>query len=79
VLLGGLFCLPDGFSYTALRLSTLLMGVAGAAAMAGCARACGLGRATAALAACLAFANPLYLNLSLTVMTDIHAFAWSAL
>ena len=71
VLWGALFCLPDGFSFTALRLSTLLLGALGLLATWGFLRECGVRRGAAAIGTALVATNPLYLQLSYTFMTDV--------
>ncbi|HMF38820.1 MAG TPA: glycosyltransferase family 39 protein [Isosphaeraceae bacterium] len=68
---GALFCLPAGFSFDALRVSTLVAGLGGVLALYGLLRHYRADR-TAALIGALAFAvNPLYLGVSCTFMTDI--------
>ena len=68
---GALFCLPFGFSFTALRLSTLVLGLIGVLATYGLLREA---RASAWLALfgslVLAF-SPIYFALSYTFMTDV--------
>jgi len=68
---GALFCLPLGFSYEALRLSTAVLAVVGVAAsyllfreLGGTRRASGIGALTLA-------ANPIYIQLSDSFMTDV--------
>jgi len=68
---GGLFCLPGGWSYSALRLSTAVLGLAGVLVCFALLLEAGAGRRLAMLAALTLAANPLYLNLSLTFMTDV--------
>jgi hypothetical protein len=74
---GALFCVPAGCSYTALRLSTIVMGLAGILAAFALLRECGADRRVAGLGAFMLAVNPLYLNLSLTFMTDVPFTAWS--
>lgn len=81
VLWGAAFCLPDGFSFTALRLSTMVASVLG---IAGCYALAHELRQPRwfVVAVTLAFAfNPVYYALSHTYMTDIPFTAlaiWSA-
>ncbi len=77
VLWGTLFCLPFGFSFTALRVSTLVLGLAGLLGMYGLLREMKTSR-TIALVGCMAVAvNPIYFELSNTFMTDVPFFAFS--
>jgi hypothetical protein len=71
VLWGALFAAPFGFSFIALRLSTLVLSLLGSWFTAKCARACGLSRHVALLFGCVVLSNPLNLNLSYTFMTDV--------
>lgn len=71
VLWGALFCLPAGFSYTALRLSTLTAAWLGMLATYALLRQVGAKRATASLGAAALALNPLYLALAHTFMTDV--------
>jgi Dolichyl-phosphate-mannose-protein mannosyltransferase len=76
---GALFCLPFGFSFTALRLSTLVLGWVGVLATFALVRQMGVGRAVALLAALIILGNPDYLNSSFTFMTDVPFYAFCAL
>lgn len=70
-----LFTAPFGFSFTALRISTwVLGGVAGLAFYAG-ARQLGARPVTASVAAAVTMANPLFVGLSATFMTDVPFLA----
>jgi hypothetical protein len=71
VLWGALFCLPFGFSFVALRISTLTLGVTGVLALYGLLREIGADRGTALFGALLLAFNPLYLVLSYTFMPDV--------
>ena len=71
VLWGALFCLPFGFSFVALRISTLTLGVIGVLAFYGLLREIGADRGTALFGALLLAFNPLYLVLSYTFMPDV--------
>ncbi len=75
---GALFCLPSGFSFTALRLSTLVLGLLGVWATFGILRQLGAGAGIALLAAALIAGNPLYFALANTFMTDVPFVAVSA-
>jgi hypothetical protein len=71
VLWGALFCLPFGFSYTALRFATLTAGWLGVLALYAMIRRLGGSRTSASIgAATLAF-NPIYFGLAHTFMTDV--------
>ena len=72
---GALFCLPTGFSFTALRLSTLTLGLVGIASLYGLLRHLGADRRIAGLGAAVLAFNPLYINLSYTFLTDIPFLA----
>lgn len=76
---GALFCLPFGFSFTALRLSTLVLGLVGIFVTYGLFREVKTNRTTALLAALTVAINPLYFELSFTFMTDVPFFAFSML
>jgi len=68
---GALFCLPFGFSFAALRVSTLTLGLIGVLALYALVREFGAGRRIAAIAALALAVNPLYFGLSVTFMTDV--------
>lgn len=76
VLWGSLFCLPFGFSFTALRYSTLVLGWVGILATYALLGRLGAGTVWAFLGALLLLCNPVYLNSAFTFMTDVpfHAF-----
>jgi len=77
---GALFAWPGGFSFTALRLSTLVLGAIGALGVHALLRGVGAPVAVAAIGALCFLANPIYLCLSATFMTDVPFFAlavWS--
>ncbi len=72
---GALFCLPFGFSFTALRLSTLTLGLTGIFACYLLLREIG-GSPWRALVGTLTLAvNPLYFGLAHTFMTDVPFLA----
>jgi hypothetical protein len=77
VLWGAAFCLPRGFSFSALRLSTLLAGAAGVAGMFVLLRQIGVRRRMALLGAAALAVHPLYALLSVTFMTDVPFVAVS--
>jgi hypothetical protein len=79
ILWGALFCLPFGFSFTALRISTLTLGVIGVLALYGLLREADADRETALFGAVLLAFNPLYLGLSYTFMSDVPFVAVSVL
>ena len=75
---GALFCLPAGFSFDALRLSTFVLGGMGVLSVFMLVRELGGGRGTAMFAALSLVANPLYLGLSASFMTDVPFTAVAA-
>ncbi len=76
VLWGAFFSLPDGFSFTALRFSTLLLSLAGLMLLLLLVRPRGERMFPALLAPLLLLFNPVYLNLSHTFMTDVPFIAF---
>jgi len=68
---GALFCLPSGFSFAALRLSTLVIAALGVVSLYGVTREVGCSKTMATLASLLLIFNPLYLGLANTFMTDV--------
>ncbi len=68
---GALFCLPYGFSFTALRFSTLVLGLLGVLCTYGLLREASAGRGLSLLGAFLLAFNPIYFGLSNTFMTDV--------
>jgi 4-amino-4-deoxy-L-arabinose transferase-like glycosyltransferase len=79
ILWGSLFCLPFGFSFTALRFSTLTMGLVGVLAVYALLREAKAGRKASLLGALLLACNPLYFELSNTFMTDVPFLALATL
>jgi Dolichyl-phosphate-mannose-protein mannosyltransferase len=71
VLWGALFSLPFGFSFLALRVSTVVLGAVGLAAAYALLREFGVGRSLSLLGAAVIGLNPLYFSLSLSFMTDV--------
>ena len=77
---GTLFCLPFGFSFTALRISTLVAGLAGLWGTYELIETSTDNRRIAFAGTLLMLVNPMYLGLSATFMTDIPFYAvavWS--
>jgi hypothetical protein len=68
---GALFCLPFGFSFEALRVSTLVAGVLGLAGTAMFLQQSGCDRRKTILATLVLGFNPIYLALAVTFMTDV--------
>ncbi len=68
---GMLFCIPFGFSFLALRISSLVLGWVGILAAYGLLKETGAGEGMAFLGALLLAFNPLYLQQSFTFMTDV--------
>src|SRR5205823_11305274 len=79
VLWGALFCLPFGFSFLALRLSTLTLAAIGVVASYFLLREIRVNRHVALLGACILALNPFYFSLSVTFMTDVPFCAVSML
>lgn len=73
---GVLFCVPFGFSFTALRVSTLTLGFVGVVATYLILRESQLHRRVALAGALLLAGNPVYFALSNTFMTDVPFLAW---
>jgi 4-amino-4-deoxy-L-arabinose transferase-like glycosyltransferase len=72
---GALFCLPFGFSFTALRFSTLALGLVGVLAVFVLLREFHPRPPVPILGALLIALNPIYFGLSNTFMTDVPFFA----
>jgi hypothetical protein len=68
---GSLFCLPFGFSFSALRISTWVLSVIGILGLFKLLRAAGVSLRDSLIAACLLEVCPIYLMLSATYMTDV--------
>jgi len=79
VLWGALFSVPFGFSFHALRLSTLVLGLIGILATYGLLREARASRKTAFIGAVVIATNPIYTDLSNTFMTDVPFFAFALL
>lgn len=71
VLYGALFCLPFGFSFEALRISTLFAGLAGGLGTYALLRQGAASRSVAAFGSLVLMLNPVYFQYSFTFMTDV--------
>jgi 4-amino-4-deoxy-L-arabinose transferase-like glycosyltransferase len=71
ILWGALFCLPFGFSLSALRVSTVVLAWLGALALYGTLRELGHARSEGLIATLVLLANPVFFVLSFTFMTDV--------
>jgi Dolichyl-phosphate-mannose-protein mannosyltransferase len=71
ILWGALFCLPFGFSFTAIRLSTWVAALFGLGALYMLLRDQGVNRRDALIATGCLGTYPIYFMLSLTFMTDV--------
>lgn len=72
---GALFCLPFGFSFTALRLSILTLGLAGVTGTYCFLKEISANWQFSLLGTALVALNPIYIGLSSTFMTDIPFYA----
>jgi len=82
VLWGALFCLPAGFSFSALRASTWVLSISGLVALYLLLRHLGTRRRDALIGTATLGVNPIYFALSVTFMTDVPFLAlatWSML
>lgn len=68
---GALFCWPFGFSFTALRISTLVMGAFGIGGVYFLFREVWSDKRLALVAAAAVLVNPIYFSLANTFMTDV--------
>ena len=75
ILWGSLFCIPFGFSFEALTISTLVSGLVGVFFTYSLIKIVSGNRLVSFIAALLIAANPLYLSLSVTFMMDVHFYA----
>lgn len=73
---GYLFSTPFGFSYLALVISTLVLGLVGAIFTYLIFRLLGVNLIVALLISLLIAFNPIYFSLSVTFMTDIHFYTF---
>jgi len=81
VIWGALFCVPFGFSFTALRVSTWVAALLALCALHLLLRALGVARHEAWLGTALLGLNPVFFMLAATFMTDVAfvaAFLWAS-
>ena len=71
ILWGALFCLPFGFSFSALRVSTVVLAWLGALALYGTLRELGRARTESLIASLVLIVNPVFYLLSFSFMTDV--------
>ena len=71
ILWGALFCLPFGFSFSALRVSTVILTWLGALALYGTLRELGRARTDSLIATLVLVANPVFFLLTFSFMTDV--------
>jgi Dolichyl-phosphate-mannose-protein mannosyltransferase len=71
ILWGALFCLPFGFSFSALRVSTVVLAWLGALALYATLRELGRARTESLIAALVLIVNPVFFLLSFSFMTDV--------
>ena len=75
ILWGALFCLPFGFSFTVLRLSTLVLGIVGVIATYCLLKGIGSNPKLALFGALVTALNPMYFALSNSFMNDVQFFS----
>ena len=73
---GSLFCIPCGFSFTALRISTLVLGFIGLVATYHLVREFSENRKVSLMFTLIIAANPLFFSLSNSFMTDVPFYAF---
>src|SRR5439155_7345725 len=71
ILWGTLFCLPHGFSFVALRVSTVVLACLGALALYGTMREFGRTRSESLIATVVLVVNPVFFVLTFSFMTDV--------
>ena len=71
ILWGALFCLPFGFSFSALRVSTVVLAWLGSLALYGTLREVGRARTESLIASLVLIFNPVFYLLSFSFMTDV--------
>ncbi len=76
---GALFCIPYGFSFTALRISTLVLSLVGVLGLYVLIRQLDRPRWLALICALTMGFNPIYFSLANTFMTDVPFTAWEIL
>jgi 4-amino-4-deoxy-L-arabinose transferase-like glycosyltransferase len=79
VIWGALFCLPFGFSFTALRISTLVLGLIGVISTYWILKEIKANKLISFFGSLIVATNPLYFELSNTFMTDVPFFGFSML
>jgi len=79
ILWGALFCIPFGFSFTALRISTFVLSLGGLCGFYLLLRELDVKRRGALIGTALLGAYPVYFVLSFSFMTDVPALALSIL
>lgn len=79
VLWGTLFCLPFGFSFTALRLSTLTLGLIGVITTYGLLKEVKASYNISLMGALIVALNPIYFSLSNSFMSDVPSFTFAIL
>jgi hypothetical protein len=73
---GTLFCLPFGFSFTALRMSTLAFGLIGVIATYGLLREAKAGSRASLFGSLVVALNPIYFGLSNSFNSDVPSFTF---
>ena len=76
---GALFCIPSGFSFMAVRISTLVLSLVGVLGVYVLIRQLNRPRWLAMICALTLCFNPVYFSLSNTFMTDVPFAAWEIL
>lgn len=76
---GALFAWIGGFSFTALRVSTLVLWLGGTLGSYGALRALGIGATAACVGALALFLHPVSFVLAFSFMSDVPFVAWSLL
>jgi Dolichyl-phosphate-mannose-protein mannosyltransferase len=71
ILWGALFCLPYGFSFSALRVSTMVLAWFGSLALYGTLREFGRTRSESLIATVILVTHPVFFVLSFSFMTDV--------
>lgn len=77
ILWGALFCLPFGFSFSALKVSTLMLTWLGALALYGTLRELGRARTDSLIATLVLVASPVFFLLTFSFMTDVPSVSVS--
>ncbi len=79
IIWGSFFCLPFGFSFTALRISTIFLGLIGIIAAYSILKASSTEKLFVIVGTLLVIVNPIYFVLSNTFMTDVPFISISML